>query len=317
LGNLEKLERIDQRIAELVVAQDSKKELEEHLDYIEQRQQALKDKVNRLYAFVDKEKAKFENLEANSVISLFYKVLGVHKGWYEQEEQDFVEAALKYNAAIDQLHLLDFEVKIVRRKIGSLEDVSFDIDNLLAEKQGIFNVYDAVEARKIGGYDTLIYTNRRQKNLAYKLIYEMDKILKDLHFILEVVSATGKWMLQNNGVRNLLPFKFNKQIKLASRAATRAQNNLDDFRAKLNKYDPSITVNRISITANYLDNLFRHLIKDWVADHYFKASEVQIQDTIVAMESSKQELEGKIEFYEKENEILAKDKMEYLIKLKF
>lgn len=316
MNPIERLEEIDLAIAEVVDILDSKKELEEHLVYIEHKRHALKNKVNQLYAFVDKEQAQFENLEVNSVVSLFYKVLGLHEGWYEQEKQDFVEAALKYNAALDQLHLLDFEVKIVRRKLKAIEETNVNIDNLLVEKQRIINVYDMNKAREIGRFDTLIYSNRKQKQIGYKLIYEMEKILKDLHFILEIVSKTGKWMLNNRGDRNNLPFWYNKHIKLASRAATRAQNNLDDFNVHLNKYDPDLTINKIYIT-DYLDKLFDQLIKDWVANYYFKSSETSLNKSIEVLERLKLELESKIDFFKKDSELIEKEKKEFLMKLKY
>jgi len=312
--HLKRLEAIDKEIASIMDALDVKKELITHLSIIDHKRKRLKDKVNKLYAFVDKEQAKFEELESTSVVSLFYKVLGVYEGRYEQEEQDFVDAALNYNAALDQLHLIDFELRLVKKKLVALESKELNVDELLAEKQQLFNVYDAVVARDINKFDSLLYTNRRQVSQAYNLINKIEIILKDLRYILRAVVETGRWILSNQGSKYFLPYKYNKQITLASRAATRAQNNIDNFNVLVKNYAPKSSFQKIYIN-EYLSKLFDQLIKDWVAHYYFKSSENGLREDIGKLENLSEDLHKEIKELNLDSENLLAEKKQYLIKL--
>ncbi len=314
MKHLERLEEIDRKIAQARESSDIKDELQSHLEDVEQRRVELNEKINRLFAYVDAGKAKFENLESNSVVSLFYKVLGMQEALVEEEHQNFVQSALEYNAALDQLHLLDFEIKIVRRKLHDISKMQMNVDALLEEKQKIINVHDAATARKIGSYDNLIYSARKKERDGLKLIAELDKILKDLRFIYDIVNKTGDWMSENRGARNYLPFWYNKQIKLASRASSRVQNNLDEIGKHILKFDSEIQLKKMYVK-DYLDRLFDQLIKDWVANYYFKSTEKNIKDTIAVLESLKIGIEEKLAFLKEDVELLIKEKREFLLKL--
>lgn len=314
MEHLERLEAIDKAIAEAIDALDLKKDLVTHLSVIDHKRSRLKEKVNKLFAFVDQEKANFEILETNSIVPLFFKVLGVYKGRYDQEQQDFVQAALNYNAALDQLHLLDFELKIVKKKLARLEKKKIDIEKLLKEKQQIYNVNDAKIAREIGEFDTDIYTHRKRITNAHKLQLEIDVILEDLQFILDTIVSTGAIILKGGSSRKFLPYKNIKGIKLASRAATRAQNNLDNFNIHLREYDPEIRTNKIFVT-QYLDSLFEQLIKDWVAHYYFKSSEKKLKSDIEILKDLRKGIDSNIKVIGQHLEYLIVEKREYLIAL--
>lgn len=314
MKHLERLEEINAEIASIEDARDLKNELETHLSILDLERSRLNARINKLFAYLDKERKEFEVLETLSIVPLFFKVLGVYEGRYEKGRIDFVEAALNYNAALDQLHLIDFELKIVKKKLSRLASSGKNMDALLKEKQDIFNVYDADTAREIGKFDTNIFTARRRKSLAYNLIFDANKILEDLAYIQETVKSTGIWVLKYQDKAQHLPYQQKKKIKLASRAATRTQLKLNGFIREINEFYPEKIEGKILIK-DYLKELFSNLVKDWVAHYYFKSSEKSLSEDIIQLEGIRDELEAEIGSIKRDLMRIAQEKKDFLIEL--
>ena len=260
MSSEEQLEKINKKIRVLTEQVDTRISFEKHLGYLKSKKEELNTSIHRLHAIVDKERQEYEILETENLENLFMKVLGFHKTKYEKERQEFVEASLKYNSAIDRFILIDFEIEIVEKKLFQILDMQKSLDTLLLEKQAYFQKHDFSKARKVGQFDLDIHNNQRKINISRKLISEGQRINLNIKSIEKALDEVSKWLNTKGVFSKPLPFELKRKLRKASKDCVKTQNSIDAFQGPLNDVLPSSQLSK-HILDNHINHLFQNLIQ--------------------------------------------------------
>ena len=100
-----------------------KNQLESELENLDKQQKELHLKVRELEKRKWSEEADVERLEGRSLASFFYRITGKKDEILSKEREEAYSAALKYDAAMAELGVVEKEIDLHRKKCQVYETV--------------------------------------------------------------------------------------------------------------------------------------------------------------------------------------------------
>ncbi len=228
--------------------------------------QVLHHQLKRFKAKLGKEKKDLEELEKKNLRSLFSQYLGTDEEKIEKERQEYLQAALRYNAIIDEIGLLEYEEKLINKKIlENPKDVSKELKRMLRLKEKELK-YDVKTRKAIIEFDTRINrVDRKIKDINEALMEgnELKAKLQSINIKLKNVKKWGATKMHGRGRYS----SYNKKtyIDKANSEVVLADILIKQFEKEIHDIFPD--VEHDITTDNFRDFLsifYDNLITDWV-----------------------------------------------------
>ena len=128
------MDRYKEQLDELRQKMARKQKLAAEIRDLAQRRDRLADRVRQLKEETYKEQLDVDKLENFSAAKLFAQIMGNLDEQLEKERSELYAAALRYDAARQELHALEEDLDRRRRELDCLGDCEAEYDRLLAEK---------------------------------------------------------------------------------------------------------------------------------------------------------------------------------------
>ena len=239
----------------------------DHLKRLKRTLRRVKSELRKAKEIVRKEEADVNKLRHASVNAIFPRFLKSKKRQMEIELQEYVTAALNYNACLDQLEMIEFEMAIFERKLGELPALrALWAKELESLKSAIRKSHPEI-ARQYAHYEDQIQSEQ-------KVIAEIDqaiaagarcrKYLKAISSQLDKVDSWGRWP------RTRGPYSLEAKSALIDKArasALRTTGALAIFEHELKDVFKTLAIaDAFSLESfdHFLDTFHDNLVTDWV-----------------------------------------------------
>jgi len=261
------MDSIQEQLIKKIEALKSLDLAKSHLEKIEIRIKDLHHKSGKLQVILEKEYDDVEQLEKLSVRSLFEKMLQNHEAQLEKERQEYLQAALNYNECKNSLELLDFERKILRKKLTAYNETKSELHNLIRQREHSL-IKEDVKARVLitsinADIDAKI-AFKRELYQAIELGNKIKQTLENISTQLEQVSSWGAYSV------NASPDKHIRKMAYVSKARNQAyivKQLLEEFEDELTDIynDEDLFIKSSLKTFHYfIYDFFDNLISDWI-----------------------------------------------------
>ncbi len=228
--------------------------------------QVLHHQLTRSKARLGKEKQDLDELEKKNLRSLFSQYLGTDEEKVEKERQEYLQAALNYNAIIDEIGLLEYEEKLIEKNIlKNPKEVSNELKKLIRLKEKELK-YDVKTRKSILAFDAKINgIDRKIKDIKEALKEGSDLKVK-LQSINKKLKNVKKWgATKMHGRGRYSSYNKKTYIDEANREVVLADILIKQYDKEVQDIFPS--VEHDITTDNFRDFLsifYDNLITDWV-----------------------------------------------------
>jgi len=259
-------ESIHQKLAKKIEDFKSLELAKRHLEKLESRIQKTKQKLNALQATIEKEYKDIAQLEKLSVRALFEKMLGDKEAQLEIERQEYLRAVLNFNECKKSLELLDFERKILQKKLTNYNKTKSELHNLIRQRAQSLVQEDELAKQLITDIDKEIDANIAFKRELYEAITVALKIKRALREVINNLNKVLKWgeYTLNNPDQHIRKMTYMNKAKDHAYLAKQLLQEFEDELADI--YDKqNINIQTTLETFRYfIQSFFNDLILDWV-----------------------------------------------------
>ncbi len=242
-----------------------RKKLNAMLEELHGRQKELADRVQELKNTMEEELEDVERLEKQSVVHLFYSVLGKLGDQVDKEQKEALAAKLKYEQAAGELEQLNGQVELLEEEFLQYKDCQRVYDRLYEKKKEHMltsHSKTAEELMLLQEQFRVSENNRKEieeaMNAGQDVLRHIEQALKSL----DSAEGWGTWDLLGGGL--ISDMVKHSHIDEAKAEADLIQRKLSQFRTEL--ADVRIQ-NEIHFETDgfgkFADFFFDGLIADW------------------------------------------------------
>ena len=242
-----------------------RKKLNAMLEELHGRQKELADRVQELKNTMEEELEDVERLEKQSVVHLFYSVLGKLGDQVDKEQKEALAAKLKYEQAAGELEQLNGQVELLEEEFLQYKDCQIVYDSLYEKKKEHMltsHSKTAEELMLLQEQFRVSENNRKEieeaMNAGQDVLRHIEQALKSL----DSAEGWGTWDLLGGGL--ISDMVKHSHIDEAKAEADLIQRKLSQFRTEL--ADVRIQ-NEIHFETDgfgkFADFFFDGLIADW------------------------------------------------------
>ena len=277
------------------------------------QQSDLEKRTDELEKIMRKEQDDVDRLNARSLTAVFYRATGKMGEKLTKEEAEAYAAAVKYDAAKNELQAVNNDIEYCQRRLSDLQDCEQQYERVLKEKTEQIKQSGVPEAGRIMQIENEIaFLENQQKeiqeaiNAGNQAFYIARKVLEDLN-------SAKNWStfdLMGGGLIADMA-KYDKLNKVQDQIQD-LQNALRGFRTELADVTERISGNlyvEIGDFLHFADYFFDGLFTDWMVydkindsrDKTLRTSD-QIQKVLRQLQEMDNELCSKKENLKKELE---------------
>ena len=232
------------------------------------QQSDLEKRTDELEKIMRKEQDDVDRLNARSLTAFFYRATGKMGEKLTKEEAEAYAAAVKYDAAKNELQAVNNDIEYCQRRLSDLQDCEQQYERVLKEKTEQIKQSGVPEAGRIMQIENEIaFLENQQKeiqeaiNAGNQAFYIAQKILEDLN-------SAKNWStfdLMGGGLIADMA-KYDKLNKVQDQIQD-LQNALRGFRTELADVTERISGNlyvEIGDFLHFADYFFDGLFTDWM-----------------------------------------------------
>jgi DNA repair exonuclease SbcCD ATPase subunit len=242
-----------------------RKKLNAMLEELHGRQKELADRVQELKNTMEEEQEDVERLEKQSVVHLFYSVLGKLGDQVDKEQKEALAAKLKYEQAAGELEQLNGQVELLEEEFLQYKDCQRVYDSLYEKKKEHMltsHSRTAEELMLLQEQFRVSDNNRKEIEEAMNAGQEVLRHIEQALNSLDSAEGWGTWDLLGGGL--ISDMMKHSHIDEAKAEADLIQRKLSQFRTEL--ADVRIQ-NEIHFETDgfgkFADFFFDGLIADW------------------------------------------------------
>ncbi|MDX1476838.1 MAG: hypothetical protein R3301_03995 [Saprospiraceae bacterium] len=263
---------------------------------------------------LQKEEADVNKLQRASVKSLFYRFLKSQERQLDIELQEYVAAALDYNACLEEIELLEFEISVLEDKLEQLPELEKEWESLIERKAALIQQHYPEVARRLRILDHSAYKimlERREIDEAIIAGAKAKSLLKSIYRYLTRIKGWGAWQ---DGQGRYAPYAKKSLIDKARKKAVQADVALQQFDKELSDVFKKLKISqkfRVDAFRHFLDIFYNNLITDWIVQRNLKNTmhnvEAVIDSTqryLDSLKEEKQTREDKLKDIEQKKEDL-------------
>ncbi|MBQ7916431.1 MAG: hypothetical protein IJ315_06550, partial [Firmicutes bacterium] len=260
------------------IAQENR--LNYKLKSLKKQQEELEKKVSDLRWKKEQENEDVERLEGRSLYRFFYKIMGKESEKMEQEQREAYEAAVKYDAAVQELNAVRGDISQIKDELMELRDCQQRYEAAVQQKKEELKASGSVQGQEIAQMEQemihlqkqikeveeAIAAGRRAQGLA-------DSILEDL----SSAESWGTWDLLGGGLISDMA----KHSHLDN-----AQGKIESLQVELRRFKTELSDVKIQSDLNvqiegflhFADYFFDGIFADWTVLEKIKDSRAKVQD---------------------------------------
>ncbi|MDX1407929.1 MAG: hypothetical protein R3330_07340 [Saprospiraceae bacterium] len=305
---------IQARLEELAEQLASCRRIPEHLQSLHKEIKRKRQDYRRAARVLEKEEADVNKLQRASVRSLFYRFLKSQERQLDIELQEYVAAALHYNACVEEIELLEFEIAVLEDKLTQLARLEEDWKAAIEKKAQLIEQHYPEAARRLGVLDHSAYKimlERREIDEAIIAGTKAKTYLRSIRKYLLKIEGWGSWY---DGTGRYAPYAKKSLIDKARKKAIQADVALHQFDKELSDVFKKLRIaNKFSVDAfrHFLDLFYNNLITDWIVrrnlqhtTHNVEAAIDSVQRYLDSLKEEKQSCEDQLKEIERKKEDL-------------
>lgn len=232
------------------------------------QQSDLEKRTDELEKIMRKEQDDVDRLNGRSLTAFFYRATGKMREKLTKEEAEAYAAAVKYDAAKNELQAVNNDIEYCQRRLSELQDCEQQYEKVLKEKTEQIKQSGVPEAGRIMQIENEIaFLENQQKeiqeaiNAGNQAFYIAQKILEDL----DSAKNWSTFDLMGGGLIADMA-KYDKLNKVQDQIQD-LQNALRGFRTELADVTERISGNlyvEIGDFLHFADYFFDGLFTDWM-----------------------------------------------------
>ncbi len=236
----------------------------QHLALLEERLHDAYEKLEDLHDILKKEYKDVQVLEQLSMRKLFQTILGNQEKHLEKERQEYLEAALHYNEFNKTVELIEYEKKILDRKLENYNLVKSELNALIRQRERELLKTEGTARFQLSSINNVIDGNLRIKRELHEALavgLKVKEVLAKMEEQLKNASNWGDWNYnQSTEKRDLSIEKATKLSYQAKELLIQFEKEIDDvFKKKKMSWSFDLK------GSEKFNNLyFKNLISDWV-----------------------------------------------------
>lgn len=271
----QRLEEAENNINTIINAERRLIIIENELDIVAHDLRNQKRKMND-------ELADVERLEKSGVTNLFKSILGDIDSQLEKERQEYLQEVLTYNSLVDELELLNYEKKILKRKVKHKQEAEKLYEELLKEKERYILLNHGDKAGKLKLIDNQLKVNNLIIKETEEAIESGKDLLEYLNKMVQNLKYVKQWgIYKMQGKGRYSSYEKKGYIDKAQKLVGLVQVKFNIFEKELNDLYPDFDLNLDSFhMKSFLDNFYDGLITDWII---VKQLQVAINSTWAAI----------------------------------
>lgn len=249
------------------------KRVQKHLDKINKELENSYKELDRLEDKLEKEYQDIKQLENLSMKSLFHKILGSKEEQMEKERQEYLQATLKYNEFKKSMEILEFEQKVLQKKIVDISLLENKLKTLKKKReQELLEAGTPISQKlqKLHAQLDKLEVRKKEFNDAITAGQKANAVIDKMLHYLEKARNWGDWDMMGKG--RMASYNKHSAIDQAREASYNAKYLLDRFQQELydlgtRNYNFNIQLNNLQ---NFTDIFFDNLISDWIMQQKIK-----------------------------------------------
>lgn len=235
---------------------------------------------DRLEEELRKEERDVERLNSLTLGALFYALIGKKREKLTQEEEEALQARIRYEEARDNVSDLEAELAEIKRNLAEVRYVDSDIDAVMREKKRVIESHLpalAAELQSITDMETEAGADRKELQEA---VAAGKAVLSALDRAAERLGSAQNWgtydMLGGGMIATSVK---HRRIDEARSSIHTAQNRLRRFQSELKDVQKDVRIQiDIGGMLTFADYFFDGFITDWIVQGKIKESLGQVRD---------------------------------------
>lgn len=290
------LEELNRKLVEAKARLRDKHRFENMLLNTQEKLQEEKRRLKELSENLAREEYDVKKLEALSITSLFYQILGTVEQKLDKERQEFLAAKLKYDSSKNMISALEYEILSLEANIKNLGDPQSDYLKLLKEKERILEKSEDEKYSRLIERVSDLESDRKELKEA---VSAGNQVLSELEKVISSLKSAGNWgIFDLIGGGIIATAVKHSKIDDAKKAVDQVQHLLHKFHQELSdvQLNPESDLGiEIGSFQKFADYFFDGLIFDWVVqskiNQSLKNSEKIREDVVRIISRLQNELE--------------------------
>ena len=274
------MRQYDEELKELQMQAAMKNRLETILKELKKQQDDLQSRVDELAACKEKEQLDVDRLERRSLANYFYQVVGKLDDKLTAEKREAYEAAVKYDAAYNELRAVEAELRAKELEFGRVRRSNERYQEVLKEKQKALKLSGIPEAEEILRLEAQITSLDVQVKELEEAVSAGKQAAQIADSILESLSSAegwGTWDLLGGGL--IADMAKHSHLDEAQSKVECLQSALRRFKTELSdvKIIADMQVN-IEGFLRFADYFFDGLFADWTVMSRISDAQGQVKN---------------------------------------
>lgn len=293
-----------------------KKYLQNVLKDLYQQQEELVPKVARLQEIKMDEEEDVERLEGGSLAAFFYGVIGKMDEKLDKERQEAYAASVKYDAAVRELEVTEYEIQKNEKELEELQDCEEEYTKLLKEKKEAIKVSAGLEAEEIlKTEEKILFAESQIKEIKEAIAAgtRCHNVAEGVRSELNSADDWATWDMFGGGMFSTM--MKHDHLDSAQQKVNQLQLQLRRFKTELAdvKVSAEVKVNFEGFT-KFADFFFDNLFVDWEIKDKIGRSKQSVENTVRQIEEALERLENMLQKQISEKEWLEKQLKEMIVK---
>ena len=274
-----------------------KKRMETEVKDLRSQKESLRGKVTELEAIKNSEQRDVDRLEGGSLAAFFYNVIGKKEEKLTKEKEEAYKAAVKYEAAREELTMVEETLLRKEEGIRKLQGCEAAYEKALEETLAVIRLENTLETEKILELESKIYQLECQKKELTEAILAGKQALGTVDSILESLNSADGWAAWDTfgGGGLISDMAKHGHLDDAQAKINTLQVELRNFKTELSDVEVHADIQvQIEEFLKFSDYFFDCLFVDWAVKDKIETSMQQVKQTKNEITSVISKLEEKL-----------------------
>lgn len=246
-------------------------------------------KLDKLHSVMVKELEDLNEIESKGLKPFFYKVLGSKEEQIEKERQEYLSASLKFNEYQKTVELLEFELDLLKKKLGDSTQLKKKLEVLKSKRENeILQSHPQLASELLGISKQVdeLYVYRKELVDVDEVGKKCIKSLNDMAQYLKQAKQWGSWDMVGGNRSRHAGYNKRASIDKAKNISVWVKHELINLNKELRDvghHKEHFQLNMDNFN-NFTDIFFDNLISDWVIQQKISNSlsnTVSVRDRVV------------------------------------
>lgn len=293
-----------------------KRKLSMEIRTLEDQRDTLSARVRQLKEETYKEQLDVDQLENFSAAKLLAQIMGNWEERLEKERSELYAAALRYDAARQELQAVEADLAARQEELSRLAGCEADYERLLELRARELrqDPQSPAARRLLALEERQAYLSAQSRELT-EAIQAGYAALSDISAIQRTLSSAegwGTWDVFGGGLISDIA-KYS-HLDDAQRQINGLQRSLSRFRTELSDVDIRADIQvEVDGFLRFADVFFDNIFTDWAVLDRIRRAQSQVRDTESAVRAILYRLEGNLDQCQREDQRICQERKDFLV----